>query len=82
MPQVGERLGTWLEVLKGARDLFGGEPFSAIVHLQRALKHEPSAAWVAKLLAVAYHETGDLGAAAEQYRRLTLLAPDDDGDLR
>ena len=68
-----------LDTLRGARALYGGEFYTAVNHLRRALRREPSNAWTTRLLATACVKTGDLGAAADIYRRLILLLPDDIG---
>ncbi|MGB2984460.1 MAG: tetratricopeptide repeat protein, partial [Phycisphaerae bacterium] len=79
LPHVDERTQAWAVVntLKGARALDNGPPYSAIVHLRRALRRQPPEPRVTRLLALAYLKTGDLDTAADTYEHLLLLAPHD-----
>ena len=74
-PGANERIETWLDVLKGARALSGGEPYVAIPHLRAAFRRRSSELWTAELLANAYVKTGALEAATRIYRHILAAAP-------
>lgn len=75
-PAGNNRIETWLNILKGARALLGGEPYVAIPYLQAVFRRQPSELWTAEVLANAYVKTGALEAAARMYRHILAAVPD------
>ncbi len=74
-PRLDESSKTSLETLRGARALMGGEPFTALAHLQNALRMQPNGLWAMELLAKALLDIGAEDEAADLYRRLSQQAP-------
>ena len=73
--------GVWAEVdwAHSVRALEKGDAHEAIARLTRVLEHRPRATQVLQLLANAYDQAGDLGAAADTLARLLVLTPHDAG---
>lgn len=69
------QLQTWVDTLKGAQAVFLAKPFTAIPHLTKALRRNPTDLWTLELLAMAYENTGAIHDAAEYYGRILMQKP-------
>ncbi|UCE58153.1 MAG: tetratricopeptide repeat protein [Phycisphaerales bacterium] len=76
VPEDNERLRGWISALKGTRALLDGRPFTAIPHLETALREQPANPRVTQKLAQAFLKIGSTDMAAVMYRRASVLSSD------
>lgn len=79
LPDENTQLRGWVSALKGIRALMSGRPFTAIPHLETALREQPASSRVMQKLAQAFLELKSADMAAAMYRRAIVLSQDATG---